>query len=34
MTPRDRMTAAFRGEATDRPALAYMFLGGARHVLE
>jgi uroporphyrinogen decarboxylase len=26
--------AALRGEPTDRPALAYLFLGGARHVLE
>ncbi|MFP6741957.1 MAG: uroporphyrinogen decarboxylase family protein [Alphaproteobacteria bacterium] len=28
------MAGALRGNATDRPALAYMFLGGARHVLE
>ena len=26
------MAGALRGNATDRPALAYMFLGGARHV--
>jgi uroporphyrinogen-III decarboxylase len=30
---RDRMRAALRGESTDRPALAYLFLGGARHPL-
>ena len=34
LTPRDRMARALRGEPTDRPALAYLFLGGARHVLE
>lgn len=28
------MKSALRGETTDRPALAYLFLGGARHVLE
>jgi uroporphyrinogen decarboxylase len=28
------MAGALCGNATDRPALAYMFLGGARHVLE
>jgi len=28
------MTFALRGEPTDRPALAYLFLGGARHVLD
>jgi uroporphyrinogen-III decarboxylase len=27
------MRRALRGEPTDRPALAYLFLGGARHVL-
>jgi uroporphyrinogen-III decarboxylase len=27
------MRSALRGEPTDRPALAYLFLGGARHVL-
>ena len=34
MTSRQRMTLALRGEQTDRPALAYLFLGGARHVLD
>ncbi len=34
MTSRQRMARALRGESTDRPALAYLFLGGARHVLE
>lgn len=34
MTSRDRVARALRGEPTDRPALAYLFLGGARHVLE
>ena len=34
MKSRERMNHALRGEATDRPALAYLFLGGARHVLE
>jgi uroporphyrinogen-III decarboxylase len=28
------MRRALKGEATDRPALAYLFLGGARHVLD
>jgi uroporphyrinogen-III decarboxylase len=28
------MRRALRGEPTDRPALAYLFLGGARHVLD
>ncbi|MDH3519288.1 MAG: uroporphyrinogen decarboxylase family protein, partial [Myxococcales bacterium] len=31
---RERMRRALRGEPTDRPALAYLFLGGARHVLD
>jgi len=34
LSPRERMTRALRGDAADRPALAYLFLGGARHVLE
>ncbi len=34
MTSRDRVARALHGEPTDRPALAYLFLGGARHVLE
>ncbi len=34
LTSRERMRRALRGEPTDRPALAYLFLGGARHVLE
>ncbi len=34
MRRRQRMRAALRGGPTDRPALAYLFLGGARHVLE
>jgi uroporphyrinogen decarboxylase len=28
------MRRALKGEPTDRPALAYLFMGGARHVLE
>jgi len=28
------MTLALRGQQADRPALAYLFLGGARHVLD
>ncbi len=28
------MARALRGEETDRPVLAYLFLGGARHVLD
>jgi len=31
---RERMRRALKGEPADRPALAYLFLGGARHVLE
>jgi uroporphyrinogen-III decarboxylase len=31
---RERVRAALRGEPTDRPALAYLFLGGARRVFE
>jgi MtaA/CmuA family methyltransferase len=31
--PRERMRRALNGEPTDRPAVAYQFLGGARHVL-
>jgi MtaA/CmuA family methyltransferase len=31
--PRERMHRALRGEPADRPAVAYLFLGGARHVL-
>lgn len=34
LTSRERMARALRGAPTDRPALAYLFLGGARHVLE
>jgi len=34
LSSRERMTRALRGETADRPALAYLFLGGARHVLE
>lgn len=34
MKSRQRMARALRGESTDRTALAYLFLGGARHVLE
>lgn len=34
VTSRERMRRALRGEPTDRPALAYLFLGGARHVME
>jgi uroporphyrinogen decarboxylase len=34
LSSRERMTRALRGDAADRPALAYMFLGGAHHVLE
>jgi MtaA/CmuA family methyltransferase len=34
LSSRERMTRALRGDAADRPALAYLFLGGARHVLE
>ena len=33
MKSRERVARALRGEPTDRPALAYLFLGGARHVL-
>ncbi|HXH29048.1 MAG TPA: uroporphyrinogen decarboxylase family protein [Candidatus Polarisedimenticolia bacterium] len=33
MNARRRMALALRAEPTDRPALAYLFLGGARHVL-
>lgn len=33
-TGRERMRRALAGEPADRPALAYLFLGGARHVLE
>ncbi|HEY5657049.1 MAG TPA: uroporphyrinogen decarboxylase family protein [Myxococcota bacterium] len=33
MLARERVRAAIRGQPTDRPALAYLFLGGARHVL-
>ena len=33
MKARERVTRALRGQPTDRPALAYLFLGGARHVL-
>ncbi|MDP6574598.1 MAG: uroporphyrinogen decarboxylase family protein [Rhodospirillales bacterium] len=33
LTSRERMRRALRGQPTDRPALAYLFLGGARHVL-
>jgi len=28
------MARSLRGEPTDRPSLAYLFLGGARHVLD
>jgi uroporphyrinogen decarboxylase len=31
---RARMRRALRGEPTDRPALAYLFLGGAHHVMQ
>lgn len=34
LTSRQRMARALRGEPTDRPSLAYLFLGGARHVLD
>jgi MtaA/CmuA family methyltransferase len=34
MKGRERVARALRGETTDRPALAYLFLGGARHVLD
>lgn len=34
MRARERTARALRGQATDRPALAYLFLGGARHVLK
>jgi MtaA/CmuA family methyltransferase len=34
MDSRERVARAMRGEETDRPAVAYLFLGGARHVLE
>lgn len=34
MNARERTARALRGEPTDRPALAYLFFGGARHVLE
>ncbi len=34
MNPRERTARAFRGDPTDRPPLAYVFFGGARHVLE
>ena len=34
LTGRERMRRALKGEPADRPALAYLFLGGARHVLE
>jgi uroporphyrinogen decarboxylase len=34
LTGRERMRRALKGEPTDRPALAYLFLGGARHVLD
>lgn len=33
MNARERTAAALRGERTDRTPLAYLFLGGARHVL-
>ena len=33
-TGRARMHCALKGEPADRPALAYLFFGGARHVLE
>ncbi len=33
LTSRQRMAHALRGEPTDRPGVAYLFLGGARHVL-
>ena len=33
-TGRQRMRLALKGERADRPALAYLFFGGARHVLE
>ncbi len=34
LTGRERMRRALEGEPVDRPALAYLFFGGARHVLE
>ena len=34
LASRQRMARALRGEATDRPPLAYLFLGGARHILD
>lgn len=33
MRSRERVRRALRGEPVDRPAVAYLFLGGARHVL-
>jgi [methyl-Co(III) methylamine-specific corrinoid protein]:coenzyme M methyltransferase len=33
MNARERVARALSGDPTDRPALAYLFLGGARHVL-
>jgi uroporphyrinogen decarboxylase len=33
MNARERMARALRGQPTDHPPLAYLFLGGARHVL-
>lgn len=34
MHARERVTRALRGEPVDRPPLAYLFLGGAHHVLQ
>jgi MtaA/CmuA family methyltransferase len=33
MDPRERVRRALRGEPVDRPPVAYLFLGGAHHVL-
>lgn len=33
LLPRERVRRALRGEPVDRPPVAYLFLGGARHVL-
>ena len=34
LTSRDRMARALRGGAAGRPALAYLFMGAARNVMD
>ena len=34
LTSRDRMARALRGDAADRPALAYLFMGAAPNVMD